>query len=183
VAINTAFWFFLAVGRGVAIFISQKVSSRTLLCINMGVSLLSMCIPAIFNESLTALWIGVCMYGLGLSSAFATAYALVEHYVGISASAASAFNAGAGLGSMIMPLIAGIVIDEVGVHSLLYILIMGNFLMCTVFVLLVWQGERQQRVERLTSIEMMKWKAVQREEEEEGAGDQDATWASDRAPA
>ena len=107
----------------------------------------------------------------------------MEHYVGISASAASAFNAGAGLGSMIMPLIAGIVIDEVGVHSLLYILITANFLMCTVFVLLVWQGERQQTDGKLTSVEMMKWKAVQREEEEEEAGEEDATWASDRAPA
>ncbi|GAB5361790.1 hypothetical protein AAMO2058_000742700 [Amorphochlora amoebiformis] len=150
-AVNTSFWFFVAIGRLSAIFTSSIVSPRTIMILNTVLGIIASAISLVDKTSLPLLWIGMSLYGLSVSSSFPTAFTLTDQYIGVDPIATSSFILGADAGGILIPLGAGFILKSSGVDAVLWILAGVTVCMVVALSSLIFLGEFSEGSESFQS--------------------------------
>jgi MFS family permease len=86
----------------------------------------------IFDESSTVLWLGTCLYGLGMSATFPTMMALSNEFLYMNGTAVSIVFISASVGAMLFPLLIGVVTTETAPY--LFIVVILAILLVEMFV-------------------------------------------------
>lgn len=102
--ITSVYWGMLAVGRFLAIFFALRFSPAQMLVVNLLGCLVGTVIIIAFLQSQTALWVGIFVYGLSMSSIFPTVMTLVEESVNLTGKITTALVVIAACGEMVLPM-------------------------------------------------------------------------------
>lgn len=96
------------VGRGVSIPLAIKLRPQTILYTNHVLMLLGTIILVLYsNSSVTMLWVGNCILGVGFSSVYASVYAFLENQIRITNRIGSIFVFAGGFTAAVSPSMVG----------------------------------------------------------------------------
>lgn len=96
------------VGRGVSIPLAIKLRPQTILYTNHVLMLIGTIILALYsNTSVTMLWVGNCILGVGFSSVYASVYAFLENQIRVTNRIGSIFVFAGGLTAALSPSLVG----------------------------------------------------------------------------
>lgn len=141
IALNTAFFFSFAVGRGLGILSATIITPTTQMCVNLS----GMCTASIILFVLTFLssipdWLlftAFIIFGSSFSTLFATAFLWAEQHITVTGKTASVMVAGASIGEMLIPLIIGQTFRFTFL-ALIYSAVIFSFVETFIFGLLSW---------------------------------------------
>lgn len=119
--LNSVFWGGLVIGRLLAIPLSMRLTSRSMLLIDLGGAAASLGVIALFPDWAPAVWIGTIGFGVSIASMFASGMNYTEERMPITSSVTSLLVVGAGLGSMTLPWVVGRAFDASGPEMLIYL--------------------------------------------------------------
>ena len=131
--LTSAFWGLFTLGRLLAIPISARFRPRTILLVDLVVSLLSLAAILLWSESAIVLWVGTCGVGLAMASIFPVTVSLVERRVTITGRVMSWFFVGASLGGMTLPWLIGQLFESVGPQIMVFSALVAMGLAVLVF--------------------------------------------------
>jgi fucose permease len=103
----STFWIFMVIGRLLAMLISTRVSSRTLLSIDMTGILVSLGIVIFSDGNWSTLVLGTILLGLSMASVFASVFNYAEELLSVTGKISSLLMMGASAGAIIFPMILG----------------------------------------------------------------------------
>jgi MFS family permease len=83
-----------------------------MLKIEIAIAFISALLLLIFDQSSTMLWVGTCLYGLGMSATFPTMMALSNEFLYMQGTAVSIVFICASVGAFLFPFILGVVTTE-----------------------------------------------------------------------
>jgi FHS family Na+ dependent glucose MFS transporter 1 len=121
--ITSAFWGSFTVGRLVGIPIASRHKPQLIMLIDLMICLVSIIVILLWPGSFTALWIGTLGLGFGMASFFPSAMVMAGRLMHLSGRVTGFFLFGSGGGGMILPFIIGQLIEPVGPHSMMWILL------------------------------------------------------------
>lgn len=143
-AIVTAiFWGSLAVGRGVAIFVTRCFKPQCMLIVDLLFCLIGtiiLCFGVPYYEPL--LWAGTLMLGLGMSSVFPTGLSWAENYLHLTGKSTAVFVVGSALGEMVIPLVTGHLFQFVSKMALMYVMLVLTNISLVLFTLMQCAASR-----------------------------------------
>lgn len=140
--INSLFWVFMVIGRLIAIPVSTFVKSSTILIVSSILSLFATTLWFVFYKSFAVLSITMCLYGLGMSVAFATGVLLAQNYIPISGRAGTVFVVGAACGEFIIPITLSQLFPATNYMSLPMFMV-GTSIVCLILVFFImWSGDQ-----------------------------------------
>ncbi|XP_013788363.1 sodium-dependent glucose transporter 1A-like [Limulus polyphemus] len=142
--ITSVYWGSYTFARGMAVFISLKLSSLVMLVIDIFIVLGATLLLVIFSASSEeVLWLGSGLLGIGLASMYPSMVSWVERYIVMTNKVTSTFIVTTSLGEMIVPLVVGHYIERKPMF-LMHIMLAGiicAFLAC----LIIWQFMNRQK--------------------------------------
>jgi len=141
--LTTAFWVAFTVGRLVAIPISTRISSRSILLIDFAGCLVSLGLFLALSTSLTALWIGTVGLGLFMASIFPTMLIFSEHRLRLSGKVSGIIFGASALGGMTVPLIIGQVFEAAGPQATMMALFIDLLIALIVFATVEYSLKRR----------------------------------------
>ena len=159
--LSSVFWGSFAFARCFSIAISLcKTPPSFMMAGNLTGSLVASLLMVIWNNTETVIWIGSALLGASFASIFPTVMTWLSRHTIPTAKATAVLNTGALLGDMTLPLLVGLLLDNLAPVSLLYINIIFvgiAVLICVCMVTVVelwgrkWRKHRQQhfRYQRL----------------------------------
>lgn len=118
--LNSMFWGGLVIGRLLAIPLSMRLSSRSMLLVDLAGAAASLGLIALFPDWAPSLWIGTIGFGVSIASMFASGMNYTEERMPITSGVTSLLVVGAGLGSMTLPWVVGRAFDAGGPEMLIY---------------------------------------------------------------
>jgi MFS transporter, FHS family, Na+ dependent glucose transporter 1 len=142
--LTSAYWAFFTIGRLLGIWVSTRLSSRTILYIDFAGCLLSMALIGIAYDSVPLLWVGSMGLGLSTASIFPTFLILAGERLRVTGTVTGLFLLGGGAGSMLLPWVIGQAFTSAGPHSMLSILFLDLALGVVMLVLFI-RGSRPAR--------------------------------------
>ena len=119
--LNSLFWGGLVLGRLLAIPLSMRLSSRSMILIDLVGAAASLSLIALFPDWVPSLWIGTIGFGVSIASMFASGMNYTEERMPITSGVTSLLVVGAGLGSMTLPWVVGRAFDARGPEMLIYL--------------------------------------------------------------
>jgi len=119
---TSVFWGCVTLGRLIAIPISRKVASGTLVLFNFVLLVLVMALILLWPFNPLMMWIGSAGMGLAISLLFPTLLAFAKTKVNMSGKVTGLFFLGSSLGMMLLPLILGQVFDRFGGFEMMLVL-------------------------------------------------------------
>jgi len=140
--LTTAFWVAFTVGRLVAIPISTRISSRSILLIDFAGCLISLGLILALSTSLTALWLGTVGLGLFMASIFPTMLIFSEHRLRLSGKVSGIIFGASALGGMTVPLIIGQVFEAAGPQATMMALFIDLLIALIVFAAVEYSLKR-----------------------------------------
>ena len=103
-SLASVYWGTYTLGRIIGIFIVKYISIEILLCSSTALTILSVLPELFFSHShYSIMWISTVLFGLFISTNYATGLTFANKYVPISGGIESVFAAGSSLGSMTSP--------------------------------------------------------------------------------
>jgi fucose permease len=94
-----------AFGGGISVYLSTRLLPQQMLYFNFTIINIGNILLLIFSsKSLTFLWIGNVLVGLGMSSTYASIYTFLEHQICVTNAIGSVFLFASGAGTAILPL-------------------------------------------------------------------------------
>ena len=134
--ITSAFWGALTIGRLLAVPITAKLRSNTVLWIDLGGCLVSVTAIVLLPYSNLAFWFGAILLGLSMASIFPTALSLAEKRLKISGKITGWFFVGASLGGMVVAWVIGQLIEPFGPQVAMWI-ILGDIIAAVIVFWLI----------------------------------------------
>jgi fucose permease len=131
--LTAAFWVAFTAGRLVAIPISSRISSRSILLINFVGCLISLGLILAVSTSLAALWIGTIGLGLFMAAIFPTMLTFSEHKLRLSGKVSGIIFGASALGGMTVPLLIGQVFEAAGPWATIMVLFIDLLIALVVF--------------------------------------------------
>ncbi len=125
--ITSAFWGAFTIGRLLGVPITARLSSITVVWIDLIGCLISMAAIVLLPGSNHIFWVGTILLGLSMASIFPTALSLAEKRLQISGRITGWFFVGASLGGMVIAWVIGQLIEPVGPPVAMWI-ILGDIL-------------------------------------------------------
>ena len=119
--LNSLFWGGFVVGRVLAIPLSMRVASRTILLADLIFASASLAFLVLLSDWSPSIWIGTFAFGLAVASLFATSFNYTEERAPITSGVTSLFLIGASLGSMTIPWVIGRLFDSRGPDWVVYV--------------------------------------------------------------
>jgi FHS family Na+ dependent glucose MFS transporter 1 len=142
----SVFWGALAFGRGLSIFVAARFSSTQMLIFSTVGSLLSATLMVVFAHSQFVLYAGTLVFGFCMASVFPSVITLSDEFMNVNAKAAAIFVAGASLGEMLVPLLAGQLMQRIDTIALPFTLDAAMALFFAMLCVLVMLGTRKNNV-------------------------------------
>ena len=112
--LTSGFWGAFALGRLLAIWISTRISPKTILYADFVGCLASLSLILLFRDSPTMLWIGTVLLGGFLASIFPTYLTLAEETMHVTGTMTGWFLVGGSIGGMILPWAIGQAFVRIG---------------------------------------------------------------------
>src|SRR5687768_11650968 len=112
--LTSGFWGAFALGRLLAIWISTRISPKTILYADFVGCLASLSLILLFRDSPTILWIGTVLLGGFLASIFPTYLTLAEETMHVTGTMTGWFLVGGSIGGMILPWAIGQAFVRIG---------------------------------------------------------------------
>ncbi len=112
--LTSGFWGAFTVGRLFSIPLATRFSARSILFVDLLVTLAGLALIQILPGSFVALWIGTVAVGLGMASIFPTVIRLAESTMTMTGFVTSWLFVGSGLGGMLLPWLIGQYFERVG---------------------------------------------------------------------
>ena len=112
--LTSGFWGAFTLGRLLAIWISTRVSPKTILYADFIGCLASLSLILLFRDSPMVLWIGTVLLGGFMASIFPTFLTLSEETMHVTGTMAGWFLVGGGIGGMILPWAIGQAFVRIG---------------------------------------------------------------------
>ncbi|MGB9357371.1 MAG: MFS transporter [Acidimicrobiia bacterium] len=119
--LNSVFWGGLVIGRLLAIPLSMRLSSRSMLLLDLVGAAASIGLIVLLPDWSPALWLGTIGFGVSIASVFASGMNYTEERMPITSGVTSLLIVGAGLGSMTLPWVVGRAFDARGPEMLIYL--------------------------------------------------------------
>lgn len=124
------------IGRCIGIYLVLKIRPHILLIGNLVLLTISNTILLLWGgSSMTSLWIGSIMIGVGMSTVYPSLYAYIEKYLFVTETVSGIVTVASGLVSSIYPLIVGNSV-ETNPNILMYVNYLSIFVCCVAFSLL-----------------------------------------------
>jgi hypothetical protein len=143
--LTSVYWGFLAIGRCLAIPLSQNISPVRHLTLDLVLSVMSAIL--LVGGQCAVIWPGAGLLGLGLASVFPTVVSMVEGFVDVSGKMSSVFIVGAAAGEMAIPFAMGY--WTAAWHPGFLVATVSALCLCAVScVALVWFGETTSKSRR-----------------------------------
>ena len=117
--LNSVFWGGLVIGRLLAIPLSMRLSSRSMIVLDLVGAAASIGLIVLLPDWAPALWIGTVGFGVSIASIFASGMNYTEERMPITSGVTSLLIVGAGLGSMTLPWVVGRAFDARGPEMLI----------------------------------------------------------------
>ena len=141
--IASAFWGSFTIGRLAGIPIASRYKPQLIMFTDLMVCLLSIGMIILWPGSLTVLLIGTLGLGFGMASFFPSAMVLAGQFMHLSGRVTGFFLFGSGGGGMILQFIIGQLIEPVGPHSMMWIILIDLAInVSLLFVLLAYRPKR-----------------------------------------
>jgi FHS family Na+ dependent glucose MFS transporter 1 len=121
--LTSAFWGAFTLGRLLAIGISSRFRSQTILLTDLSGSLLAFAILLLWPDSPLVLWVGTILLGLSIASIFPTAMAFAEQRLSLSGAMVGWILVGGGIGGMVMPWLIGQLFERIGARITMPVLL------------------------------------------------------------
>jgi len=134
--ITSAYWGAFTFGRFLGIFISKKLSSKSIILIDIILGLFSLIVIIFSKNNEIALWIGTIFYGLAVSTLFASAISLPPALdIPVSGQATSWFVVGSAGGETTITYVIGYCLSYYPPIIMMWILFASWW--CALFILLL----------------------------------------------
>jgi len=117
--LNSVFWGGLVVGRLIAIPLSRRLTPRAMLWLDLAGCGASLAAIALLRDWPPGLWIGTICFGMSIASVFPTCLNYTSRRIPLNPAVTSLFIVGAGIGSMSLPWVTGLVFESRGPESLI----------------------------------------------------------------
>jgi FHS family Na+ dependent glucose MFS transporter 1 len=131
--LTIAFWVAFTAGRLVAIPLSTRISSRSILLIDFAGCLISLGLILALSASLAALWLGTIGLGLFMAAIFPTMLTFSEHRLRLSGKVSGIIFGASALGGMTVPLLIGQVFEAAGSRATMMALFIDLLIALVVF--------------------------------------------------
>jgi FHS family Na+ dependent glucose MFS transporter 1 len=152
---NSFFWGALTIGRLLTLVFSRKIQPSKILIINFAISAISLGLILIYPVSKVIIWVAAAGLGLGLSSVFPTLLILAETRLKITGGVTGLFFLGSSLGGMVIPMLAGQVLDFLGPYEVVVMFLgftlIGFIVLVSVISLSNQVGEKARNSEEVQS--------------------------------
>jgi MFS transporter, FHS family, Na+ dependent glucose transporter 1 len=112
--LTSMFWWSFTAGRVLGIPVAQRLSARTQILVDAGVTVGGAVLLVISAHSNVGVWFGTIVLGLGLATMFPAMLNLANERVAVTGSVTSWFIVGAGAGSATLPWVIGRLFDDRG---------------------------------------------------------------------
>ena len=143
--LTAVYWGALAAGRFFAIFLSMRMTPKTVLWLDLIGCVLSSALILVWNASPVALWLGSAIFGFSMASIFPTVLSLAESFMPISGKVASVFIIGASMGELSLPALVGNVIESHGPQSFPWAIVVFSVISLGMLQAVLVAGQRVQR--------------------------------------
>lgn len=141
--LTSNFWLSFTIGRLLGIPIASKFKPQGIMLVDLLFCLISISVILLWPGSLVALWIGTLGLGFGMASFFPSAMVLAGRLMHLSGRVTGFFLFGSGGGGMFLPFLIGQLIEPVGPHSMMWIILIDLLVNITLlFVLLAYRPKR-----------------------------------------
>ena len=117
------FWAALTVGRLISIPIAMRINIKYLLGADLGLCLLGISLVLIWPQSLTVIWLGTGIFGLGIASMFPLGLSITEKHMRVSGKVTSLLFVGGATGGMSTPWLIGQLFGAYGPLSVLWVIL------------------------------------------------------------
>ena len=135
--LNSAFWGSFTVGRLLSITIASRFKAQVIMLVDLVGCLISIGVILLWPGSLTALWIGTLGLGFSMASFFPSAMVMAGRLMHLSGRVTGLFLFGAGGGGMVLPFLIGQLIEPVGPHSMMWIILIDLAINLALLLLLL----------------------------------------------
>ncbi|XP_076371221.1 sodium-dependent glucose transporter 1A-like isoform X2 [Tachypleus tridentatus] len=142
--LTSVYWGSYTFARGMAVFVSMKLSSLVMLVIDICITLGATSLLVIFSASSEeVLWLGSGLLGIGLASMYPSMISWVERYIVMTNKVTSTFIVTTSLGEMIAPLVVGHYIE----HTPMFLMhmMLGGIICAFLACFIIWQFMNQQK--------------------------------------
>lgn len=126
--INALFWASLSLGRLIAIPVSKKVASGTMILFNFALLTLVLIFFLIWPTDPVMVWIGAAGVGLTTATLFPTLLSFAKTRVNMTGRITGLLFLGSSLGMMLLPLLLGQVFDRYGGYPMLLVVFISALL-------------------------------------------------------
>ncbi len=124
--LGTAFLAMFTFGRVLSIPLAKRFTPWQVLLGDCGVCCVALVILLIGRDSVIALWTGTIGFGLGAASMFPSMLSFAEPAIESTSTVTSAFLGGASIGSMIIPVAIGNLLDKSGPTAMPIVVLAGT---------------------------------------------------------
>ncbi|XP_077995953.1 sodium-dependent glucose transporter 1B-like [Glandiceps talaboti] len=119
--LNSAFWGSYAAFRFVAIFLTIKITPRTMLTMDVIGMLISSSLLAVFgNKSIEILWLASILLGISMASAYPSMLSWTEIYIKLTGKTTAAIVVAASSSDSLLPFVMGFMMTAFGIDVLMY---------------------------------------------------------------
>ncbi len=142
--LTSAFWGSFTVGRLLGVWISTRVSSRTILFVDLTGCLASLALIILGRESAPLLWAGSIGLGFSMASIFPTILMLAGESMRVSGTITGWFLVGSGAGGMLLPWLIGQAFTASGPYAMMTIIFADLILNVLILAAFIY-GRRTRR--------------------------------------
>lgn len=141
--LTSTFWGSLTVGRLLSVPLANRLRPRKIIALGIAGSLLSMGALLLFPAAAWAMWLGTVGLGFSMAPIFPTTLAMAERNMPVTGKTTGWFFAGASLGGMTLPWLAGQLFDLTGPYLAMAAIGVGVLGTAVVFGILLAVLRRQ----------------------------------------
>ena len=140
--ITSVYWGTHGIGRLIGIPLAFIMSPKHMLIMDCLVLSSGFCLLLLVNNHASVMWIGACVFGLGMGTIFASGILWVERYIEITGAASSILLAAASVGGMTGPVLTALLMEQFTCMCFVYVLIATSSILTALYVGAVTYAER-----------------------------------------
>lgn len=134
---TSLFWGSTGIGRMLGVPISFFLTPAQMLLGNVSLILVALVFMVTLVETHPAiLWCSVVSAGIGMSTIYPSAYLWCSRYIKIKGAATSVFNVGGSIGSMVLPLATGVLVDVLSPNAFVFSMLALALVLLLLYVMI-----------------------------------------------
>jgi len=111
--LNSLYWLGMLIGRGLGILYAEKFQPKTMILYGLFGNIISMVAFVVFGELIPSIiWISTFFFALCISTTYSSGISWTSQVMNVSSSYLFIFSLGNGIGSMVIPPIAGLIFEN-----------------------------------------------------------------------